>query len=243
MFQEIKQYLVKISGFWFYNVKKLPAGTHLEYFLKYRVKMEFKLIFDVGANIGKFSGNLNRFFPDSEFYCFEPIGSTFRKLEESLKSNQFHLIQKALGEKQEYITIKTNEDNRSDENSLLAKNQPIDSKKEEILEVVTLDSFLQNSPISQIDFLKVDTEGYDLFVLKGARENLESGKIKFIYVECGLDTSNKYHVHLSEFIEYLSEFDYCLLGIYQTDLRKVSKKMHFSNALFCHHSVSNLIKK
>ena len=223
VFQKIKLHLVKLSGFWFYDVRRLPSGTHLEYFLKYRIKIEFKLIFDVGANIGKFSSNLKRFFPNSEFYCFEPIGPTFRKLEENLKSNQFHLIQKALGEKQEYVTIKINEDYRSDENSLVAKNQPFDSKKEETLEVVTLDSFLQISSIPQIDFLKIDTEGFDLKVLKGAKDSLLLGKIKFIYVECGLDVSNKYHVHLSEFIEYLSQFDYCLLGIYQTDLRKIGR--------------------
>lgn len=203
--------------------------------------MKFKLIFDVGANIGKFSSNLNRFFPDSQFYCFEPIGSTFARLEQNLSKSNFNLIRKALGEKNESITIKINDEHRSDINSLLPKNQPFESDKMETLEVITLDSFLKNDQISQVDFLKIDTEGFDLLVLKGARENLESGKIKFIYVECGLDFSNEYHVHLSEFIKFLSEFNYSLLGIYQTDLKKVSKRMHFSNALFCHQSVSDLV--
>ena len=184
---------------------------------------------------------MNRFFPDSEFYCFEPIGATFVRLKNNLATRNFHLIQKALGDKNESITIKINDDNRADNNSLLPKNQPFESDKMETLEVVTLDFFLEKNRISQVDFLKIDTEGFDLFVLKGARESLESGKINFIYVECGLDPSNEYHVHLSEFVRYLSEFNYSLIGIYQTDLRKVFNKMHFSNALFCHQSVSHLV--
>jgi hypothetical protein len=47
----------------------------------------------------------------------------------------------------------------------------------------TLDSYCNQQRIERIDVLKIDTEGYDLYVLRGSTQMLAKGAIRFVYVE------------------------------------------------------------
>jgi FkbM family methyltransferase len=44
-------------------------------------------IFDLGANIGKYTIDFGRHFKDAKIFCFEPIPSTFKTLNENLKNS------------------------------------------------------------------------------------------------------------------------------------------------------------
>lgn len=239
--QILKRILVSKIGTWFYSVKRLPVGTHLEYFLRYRVNFPIKTIVDVGANVGKFSRSLHDHLPEATFYCLEPFSQTFELLSKNLQGPSFLLHKKALGERVESLSVEVNPSAQSDTNSL--KNLAIretDRKTEEI-EVLTLDEFVLRNGIFEIDFLKVDTEGYDLQVLRGGNETLTAGKIKLVLVECGLDPANTYHVYFQEIVDFLINKDLALIGFFQTDIRKISRRQHFSNALFVHSSMVDKI--
>ena len=237
----LKQILVSTLGTWFYSVSRLPVGTHLEYFLKYRVNLPINTVVDVGANVGKFSVSLFRHFPKSQFYCIEPFSQTFKVLQRNIPYPNFIFSKVALGEKNESITIKVNPANQSDTNSLRNLTLEADQENSELIEVITLDEFILQNQLNRIDFLKIDTEGFDLQVLKGGIQNLNEGRIKLILVECGLDPSNKYHVYFQELSSFLFSANFTLVGFFQTDIRKISKRHHFSNALFAHESVLDQI--
>jgi FkbM family methyltransferase len=49
--------------------------------------------------------------------------------------------------------------------------------------VRTIDDFCAEQAIAEIDLLKIDTEGYDLQVLEGARSLLTRGRVRFVYSE------------------------------------------------------------
>ena len=49
------------------------------------------------------------------------------------------------------------------------------------IKIITLDSFIDDKKINKIDLLKIDTEGYELNILKGLERNFN--KIKLIYFE------------------------------------------------------------
>ena len=49
----------------------------------------------------------------------------------------------------------------------------------------TVDEICQKNEIDKIDILKIDTEGAEMRVLRGARSMLDERKINYIYTECG----------------------------------------------------------
>ena len=53
--------------------------------------------------------------------------------------------------------------------------------KEEIVKITTLKKFMDDNSISSIDILKIDTEGYEFNVIKGAENKIRN--VKFIYFE------------------------------------------------------------
>ena len=49
------------------------------------------------------------------------------------------------------------------------------------IKIISLDYYLKNNNIKFIDLIKIDTEGYELEILKGLSKNFN--KVKFIYFE------------------------------------------------------------
>lgn len=241
-FHKAKGLFVSVTGNWFYPIKKLPIGTHIYLFLKYRVEFEPQVVFDVGANIGGFSRNLSFHYPNSSFYCFEPFPKTFESLKLNVKRNNFKLYQLGLGDQPESIFVNENPINDSFTNTLIKKTNSTGSKNTVSIQITTLDEFCRSQSINTIDLLKIDTEGFDLKVLKGAKKMLEQGNVKLIYVECGLDPSNSYHVFFPEILSFLNSMNFVFIGFFQTDIRKVDRKIHFSNALFVGQSFLGKVK-
>lgn len=99
---------------------------------------------------------------------------------------------------------------RSDLFSLVQKDYENKSKKYFNISLVSLDNFT----IKKISFLKIDTEGYDLEVLKGTHNLLKQQNIEFIQVETKISGNCNRFVQANEFVNLLEKYDYDLIGIY-----------------------------
>jgi FkbM family methyltransferase len=143
------------------------------------------VFFDVGANEGQTIRRVRDSFGNCRIIAFEPHPKTFQKLTENIKSTNVELINLALGsEGGDKVMF---EYNCSLMNSLLP-NAPGAVKwgpeaKQIEVHCTTLDRFCSDYDIKRIDVLKIDTEGFDLNVLKGASSMLARQAIKFIYFE------------------------------------------------------------
>ena len=84
----------------------------------------------------------------------------------------------------------------------------------EPVEVVTLDEACSARRIQHVSYLKIDTEGGDLNVLKGGERLLRSQQIDFVEVEASMHTGNRRHVPFESLKEYLESHGYLLFGIY-----------------------------
>lgn len=78
------------------------------------------------------------------------------------------------------------------------------SASNESAEIRALDYFCAEQKVNYIDLLKVDTEGLDLEVLKGAEAMLRSHKIP-ILAEVSFDPDNTYHTSFFRLAEYLHD--------------------------------------
>ena len=155
-------------------------------------------------------------FPNSHIYCFEPVDVTFNQLQELFKGNGrvecFRLALGAANSTGEMALC-----GNSDQFFLLrqSKEVPTTTYKTEAVEITTLDEFCRTKGIDHIDYLKVDTEGGDLDVLRGSVTLLREQRIDFVQVEAGMNPTNKLHVRFEELKRFLETHKYYLFGIYE----------------------------
>ena len=148
------------------------------------------IIFDVGANIGDYTDEVFRRLENrAEIYCFEPGQQAFLSLNEKFGGiNNIHLCNIGLGDAEETLTLFSESDGvslRASLYDLCLDHLGFKMSHVEKVPVSTIDLFCENHGINQIDFLKLDVEGHELKVLKGAQKLLDSKRIRAIQFEFG----------------------------------------------------------
>jgi len=100
-------------------------------------------------------------------------------------------------------------------NSLSSKvEDDLEDYSVELIKVDTIDNFVKSNSSGRINYLKIDTEGYDLHVLKGGKRLLKAQDIDFIQVEVSMNPFNTFHVNYLEVVNYLENLGYYIFGIY-----------------------------
>lgn len=178
------------------NYRNTNIKTNGELYFINKIGQYFKrkgnpvVLFDVGANIGNYSILLDEVLKGQEkkIYAFEPFSVPFselKKKEEIIKDFSPYLL--GFSEKKEKVKFLTTTA-FSEVSSLYNKdfsqyNFSLDKSEE--LEFDSIDNFCKEHHIDKIDFLKVDVEGHDFFVLKGAKGLIDNNEIDFIQFEYG----------------------------------------------------------
>ena len=184
------------------------------------------VIFDVGANVGQSAIHYLAWFPDADIYCFEPSEQNATELRKRL-NKRARTFELAFG-------------SHPGKASLAHTGTPdtfriADGGEEEVF-VDTIDEFCRNNQIDIIDFLKIDTEGYDLEVLKGAETMLRQGRILAVQVEAGMSPENNMHVPFNSFKLHLEEREYRLFAFYDQIPEWPTRQQHLrrANPLYIH---------
>jgi FkbM family methyltransferase len=198
--------------------QSLPRGVDsIQDIATYLPMLPVDMIFDVGANVGQSAALYAKRFPKSRIYCFEPASDTFHQLRDMLKgSNLVACYQLAFGasSRKEKMVLQGS----SNMFFLLdtSKSSQIDDDvKTEWVDVVTLDEFCQTNEVERINYLKIDTEGGDLDVLKGSVMMLSEQRIDLVEVEAGMNPKNDRHVPFEALKAFLESHQYFLFGIYE----------------------------
>jgi FkbM family methyltransferase len=146
------------------------------------------IVFDVGANIGEWSMqllNISKERQNSCLYAFEPVTSTMVMLQANLNAIestwQVTPVQLALSETIGRTEIFVVRDGAGTNAIVPDPREAIN--RTELVQVSTVDDYCEANGIDEIGLLKVDAEGHDLFVLRGARRLLERKKIHVIQFE------------------------------------------------------------
>ncbi|WP_127128438.1 FkbM family methyltransferase [Pseudoflavitalea rhizosphaerae] len=228
----VKKSIENVTGLKLY--RKLPFGQdpiedirHI--FREYR----FTTLFDVGAIIGQSARYFVANVPGGNIYCFEPSAEAFGQLKEAMKErNNVQCFQQALGNCQGQVKMVNHE--RSDMNKIVQEDQGTGDSRTEMVAMDTLANFCQKNKIPRISYLKIDTEGFDLEVLKSGSEMLERSAIDFIEVEVGMNPTNKHHVPIEEVKRYLESYGYYIFGVYEQVQEWITRKpfLRRVNALF-----------
>ena len=88
-----------------------------------------------------------------------------------------------------------------------------------------------SNKIYNIDVLKIDTEGNDLNVLKGAKKLLSENKIKVIYTEIS-DTKINFKEKEKSTIDFLNDYNFDLKKIYRNKTFSILSGLRVTDNLF-----------
>jgi len=141
---------------------------------------EGDVVFDIGANIGFFS--LLAAFKGARVFSFEPVFETYKRLLKNIKyfnaEKDVFAYPSALGDFKRESLIKFNI-NSSDRSTIIDSSfQQMGNFILEKINIITMDDFIKENKIKKIDFIKIDTEGYELKILKGAKNTIQKFKPK-----------------------------------------------------------------
>lgn len=213
---KIRKVVEKMTKLHIYRV--LPRGVNVLYDIKALLPKSIpNIIFDVGANVGQSSKQYVEWYPGAQIYSFEPISSVFNELQKNLvKYDNVFPFQLAFSSAKGQANISISCDSSSSSLNARASNTISKFKaSSEIVNLDTIDEFCNRENIFKIDFLKVDTEGHDLEVLKGAEEMLRKRMIDIVQVEAGMNPRNNKFISHDKFNNYLASMGYYLFGIYE----------------------------
>lgn len=172
---------------------------------------KFEIIFDVGANIGDYSIQVRRLAPYSTIYAFEPHPYSFEKLlkiSEELNIKAYNL---GCGKNNEKLEIFDCIDNDGSTGaSLFRESIEFLRNRKSIkhnVEVIKLDDFVLKMKIELIDLLKIDVEGNELNVIKGAQKIIKDNRVNVIQFEFN-DINVISRVFFKDFYDILDKYDF-----------------------------------
>jgi len=182
---------------------------------------KISIIFDIGANHGVVSINAYKAFPNAKIYSFEPVSTTFADLKKNTSQYRDRIFLYQLGFFTESKKMPIHITSFNGANSIIDQSRDhknvhslVDLKEigEEIIEVRTLDSFVQSHGIDKIDIMKIDVEGVEKEVLLGGIETLK--KVDIILIELSFLQRNRESPYWIEICQLLYDTGFDLITIY-----------------------------
>jgi FkbM family methyltransferase len=156
-------------------------------------------VVDIGANIGYYA--LQEADIVSDVIAIEPSPANCEILEHNIELNGYYNIdvqQLAIGDCEGVIGFKLNQ--ACNWNSIAPKGE----EGNIIVQIVPLDKLVNGS---QVDFVRMDVEGYEMNVLKGMERILKENRPR-LFIEVHRDKLKDYGSSQTELLEYLASFGY-----------------------------------
>jgi FkbM family methyltransferase len=173
------------------------------------------VIFDIGANIGTFTTWMAKAFPRGTIYSFEPQRSVFQMLcGNAAINNLYNVYTHNIGLGKENTKIEFEEPDYFEKNDFgtFSLVEPVISqttKNKIVVQINTLDWFIDYYSIPKVHLLKIDVEGMDMDVLIGATKTIQK-HFPVIFIE-HCDNRKTIINDIKKFLDQF-EYDYIVVG-------------------------------
>lgn len=186
-----------------------------------------RVVFDVGAHRGESALAFLHAFPGAAIHSFEPDPAACAALREALRpyprasahclalgdaEGEATLHRAAFGQMSSLLPVAA----RAGEHHDAALLRPAG---EVAVCRTTVDRFRAEHGTGPVDLLKIDTQGYELHVLRGAAEALARGEIGLVYLEVQLVPVYEGQPPFSALLDFLGGYGYRLVGLYDPGFR------------------------
>jgi FkbM family methyltransferase len=165
--------------------------------------------FDVGSHVGYLAIFMSRLVgPEGRVVAFEPVPETFSALQDNIRLNSIANVLPepiAVGEQEGTMSL------FCESNQELSWTSSMDASRihggdlrKIAVPVVSLDSYLERSGLRP-NLIKIDVEGAELAVLRGARQTLRSNRPLLL-----MEVHDLGPVHHASVMEFLDSCDYAV---------------------------------
>lgn len=192
-------------------------------------------IIDIGAYHGEWTTMIKKIFPESNVLMIEAQEikeGILKDISQTYSPKVFYEIQLLSSQDEREVSFVEMETGSSVfEESSPYQREYVNKK------TITLDTLLKKHPnFESADFLKIDVQGYELEVLKGAKQLLE--KVELVLMEVSLIPVNKGCPIMSEVVQFMADYDFRVLDfcsqirrsdgfLWQTDLLFIKNTSKF----------------
>jgi FkbM family methyltransferase len=179
------------------------------------------IIFDVGAHHGETVHEYKALFPAATIYSFEPFPESFAELQQAAAQYEgVHAVNLALADRAGEAEFSANVNSAT--NSLLpvadeaarSWGNLVQSKSTIRVPTVTLDAFCESHGIESIDLLKLDVQGGEPLVLRGAERMLARQAVRLVYAEIITVPCYAQQLQFDEFLRMMREYGFALHNFY-----------------------------
>ena len=199
-----------------------------------------RVIFDVGANTGQSMAVFAKLFPDATVFAFEPFPTSFKELKINAAGlSRVQVYPFALGSEQGRKTMFTFEANVTNsllqsapESAGLVPDGAMASRDPCEIESRRLDSFVRQAGVNRIDFLKVDTQGFELEVLSGAGDFLNPESIGLVQLEMLFSPLYQEQALPSDIFRLMDERQFRFMGLYDVARQHEDGRVKWCDAVF-----------
>ena len=225
----ILDYMILVKPDWEKEERQFVTELNLE-------DDDDRISIDIGANIGIYTLLLSHLYPKCKVISIEASPTIFEKLKLNCQLNNLLpgsnlvLLNKAVSDKdgtrvdfyEKHSMSTMSKEFLTSISSKIITNKD-DELHKEIVRTVTIDNLAETTNINEISFLKIDVEGAEVLVLKGAINILTEKKVRNMIIEYHSFENYDYAVKL------LDEIGYTIINSEQRYNDKTSTEKKFVN--------------
>lgn len=192
--------------------------------------VSFDVLFDVGANVGTSTAVFRSHFPKAQIFAFEPVQASYDELTRLVANDKrVRCFRYALGSKPGTANMSVTSTHPTNR---IVTDAGATHTGLEAVQVRTGDHFCDEHKIGQINFLKIDAEGFDLEVCRGFSLMLKDQRVDLLEVEAGMHPGNTMHVPFEDFTRFLGAYNYFLFSICDQKREHDRPLLRRCNAIF-----------
>lgn len=199
---------------------------------------------DVGANVGETCRSLLRSFPFATVHAFEPVGDVFEKLREyASREPRVRPVRAAIGDREGTAEMRVTR-NRWCSSLLTPSDKGRDFygdwlkvERTETVPLCRLDAWAAREGISRVDFIKIDAQGFELEVLRGARRLLTEGGVAGVNCEAQLVQEYSGAATFSDIDLFFREAGFTLHQLHDIAVKGAEQQTSFVDGLWLRNDV------
>lgn len=199
-------------------------------------ELGIRTVFDVGANIGQFGTTIRSLLPEARIFSFEPVPSTFAELQLRTSGDErWQAFNLGLGDQVGELTMEQNEFSPS--SSFLKVSDwhkssfPETEKTHNItVKVERLDAVAAALEFDDPVLLKLDVQGYEAQVMRGADALLKRARVAF--VETCLVELYEGQALFAEIFDTMRSYGFTYCGAFEQTPCPKTGRLLFADSLF-----------